>query len=162
MPKVTLAAIVLALSSLIGSMACQKQAAKSPRPDASAASESPKPFTLTLASGGGFSGLIQGYTLSSAGEVKAWRKFPGGPDSITWAKRTGPDSILVLAKALEAFEGIDLKEAGNMTTRIEYALPDTAYRWSISGAGPSPEAPEPFRTWYARAEAYCRGLAPAP
>jgi hypothetical protein len=32
----------------------------------------------------------------------------------------------------------------------------------MAGAGASPDAPEPFRTWYARAEAYCRSLAPKP
>ena len=149
----------------------QKQIAKSPAPGAGeAASGKPdsrtpavtKPFTLTLSSGGGFSGLTQGYTLTPAGEAKAWQKRPGAPESVTWSKQIPPDSIVAFAIALEAYLGVELKETGNMTTRILYALPDSTYRWSISGAGASPDAPEPFRTWYARAEAYCRGLAPSP
>lgn len=148
--------------ALLSFMACQKQVAKSPGPNAFEGAVSPQSFTLSLVSGGGFAGLYQGFTLTSEGEVKAWQKRSVAPESITWTIRDKPDSILVFAKALEAFMGTDLKETGNMTTRIQFALPDSTYNWSISGAGPSAEAPEPFRTWYARAEAYCRGLAPNP
>jgi hypothetical protein len=153
------AAIAAAFLAL---MACQKQVAKSPASDASAPAASPKPFTLTLSSGGGFAGLYHGCTLTSEGEAKAWSQRPGTPESVDWTRRAQPDSVLALARALEAFLAADLKETGNMTARVQYALPDSTYQWSISGAGASAEAPEPFRTWYARAEAYCRTLAPTP
>ena len=160
------ASALAAVFILLGLQGCQKQAAKTPAPDSSETASgnpaSPKPFTLTLSSGGGFSGQTQGFTLTHAGEVKAWQKRPGATESISWTKQAPADSVVAFAKALEAYLGAELKETGNMTTRIQYALPDSTYRWSISGAGASTDAPEPFRTWYARTEAYCRGLAPSP
>ena len=96
------------------------------------------------------------------GEVKGWQKRAGAPESITWTVQGRPDSILAFAKDLESYLAVELTEAGNMTARIQYALPDTIYQWSIAGSGASAEAPEPFRTWYARAEAYCHSLAPQP
>ena len=153
--------------ALLGIPACQRQVSKSSKPAHSgsqvlAEAKAVPPFTLTLSSGGGFAGLYQGCTLTSQGEVKGWQKRAGAPEAIAWTVQVGQDSIAALAKDLEVYLGVELRDAGNMTTRILFELPDTTHQWSISGSGASTEAPEPFRTWYARAEAYCRGLAPPP
>lgn len=147
--------------SLVGIPACQRQVSKSSQPALSEGKAS-SPFTLTLSSGGGFTGLYQGCTLTSQGEVKGWQRRTGAPESVAWTVQDRPDSIFALAKDLENYLNVELEEAGNMTMRIRFELPDTAHQWSISGSGASAEAPEPFRTWYARAEAYCRSLAPPP
>jgi hypothetical protein len=160
MTRVPVAAIAISLA--FASVSCQKQTAKGPSAAAPQAIAPPQPFTLTLSSGGGFAGLYQGFTLTSAGEVRAWERRPGAAESPVWKAQGNPDSILAFARDLDKSLGVDLHGTGNMTTRILYALPDSTYQWSISGAGPSPDAPEPFRTWYARAEGYCRGLAPKP
>ena len=163
-----LVAILFAVLLLPG---CQKQVAKGPDASASSAASdsaapaapaSLKPFTLSLSSGGGFSGAYTGYTLASDGSVRAWRKRPATPESTTWAGQANPDSIAALAKALDAYLGAAVHETGNMTTQIRYTLPDSAYQWSISGVGASAGAPEPFRTWYPRAEAWCRSATPKP
>lgn len=168
MPRVPAASALAAGIALFGILACQKQAAKIPETAPSNAKESPvkpaapKPFAISISSGGGFSGFTEGCTLTSLGEAKGWRSRPGAPESILWSKGTSADSALAFAHALEGYLSLDLKEAGNMTTRIRFELPDSAYVWSISGAGASPQAPEPFRTVYARADAFCRSLAPSP
>lgn len=164
MPRLLPVAMTLAL---LGIPACQRQVSKSSKPAVSgsqvlAEGKAASPFTLTLSSGGGFAGLYQGCTLTSQGEVKGWQKRAGAPEAITWAVQVRPDSIAAFARELEAYLRVELQDAGNMTTRILLKLPDTTHQWSISGSGSSAEAPEPFRTWYARAEAYCRSLAPPP
>lgn len=180
MTRIPAAALAVGMT-LLGIPACQKPAAKHPPAPASAARDSSpvpavpvssagtpggavpsQPFTITLSSGGGFSGLTSGCTLTSLGEAKAWRKRPGAPEDVLWTRKAKADSAIAFAEALKEFLSVDLEETGNMTTRIQYTLPDSTYRWSISGAGASPQDPEPFRTWYARAEAFCRSLAPAP
>lgn len=120
-----------------------------------------QPFTLTLSSGGGFSGRVDGFTLNSQGEVKAWSKQPGQPETTLWSIQDKPDSALALFAALQPFLTVTLQETGNMTTRIRLESPDSTWQWSQSGNGASEDAPEPFKTWYARAEAYCQSLKPA-
>ena len=120
----------------------------------------PDSFTLTLSSGGGFAGSYQGYTLASNGDVTAWSGGAAGQRTDLWTRKAAPESLAAFARVLDGFTGTGLSQTGNMTTRIEYASPRGDHQWSIAGAGAAPDAPEPFRTWYARVEAYCRNLAP--
>ncbi len=117
-------------------------------------------FTLTLSAGGGFAGAYNGYTLLSTGEVTAWSRSAAGPRTDQWTRKADPDTLAAFASALDGYLGTDLTQAGNMTLRIEYATPRGDHQWSIAGASPSADAPEPFRTWYSRVEAYCRRLEP--
>jgi hypothetical protein len=152
-------ALLIGLLLPLGS--CQRQAAKPPAA-APATVPAARTFTLTLSSGDGFTGAYAGCTFTSEGAVRSWRRSPGGAETVEWESRGSPDSVAALAKALEPFLASELKETGNMTLRIRYASPDTAREWSVSGAGASAGAPEPFRTWYPRAEAWCRSQAPGP
>lgn len=153
-------------SLLIGLGGCRKPVDRSPdaaRARGKAAGEPTAKtanFTLTLSAGGGFAGLYEGYTLLSTGEVTAWSRRAAGPRTDRWMRKADPDTLAAFASALDGYLGTDLTQAGNMTLRIEYATPGGEHQWSIAGAGPSPDAPEPFRTWYARMEAYCRRLEP--
>jgi hypothetical protein len=144
-------ALTLAALILIAGMglACQKPMTKPAQP-----------LTLILSSGGGFSGLVEGFTMNSLGEVSAWSKQPGQPETPQWTIKGRPDSTLSLVESLKPFLSVNMQETGNMTTRIRLVLPDSTWQWSKSGNGASEDAAEPFRTWYARAEAYCRSLKP--
>lgn len=120
--------------------------------------KSAEPFTLSLSSGGGFSGLVEGFTLTSQGQVTAWQKLPGNPETTLWSKKGDSDSAIALVESLKSFLAVDLKETGNVTTRISLVLPDTSWLWSKSGSVAASDVPEPFQTWYARAESYCLSL----
>jgi hypothetical protein len=122
----------------------------------------PRPFSLILSVGGGFAGQTQGYTLSSDGEVRSWSQMAGSEATIHWKVSAPVDTISSLARQLEPFLDANLAEVGNMTTRIQYVLPDTTYQWSKSGPGFSEDAPEPFRTWYSKVESFCHRLKPPP
>ena len=132
--------------------ACRAPVAKSPA----------APFTLSLSSGGGFAGSYQGYTLASTGEVSAWQQTAAGPRNVLWTKKAQPESIAAFARGLEPYRETKLDQAGNMTLSLGYASAQGEYAWTVPGAGASPDAPEPFRTWYGRIEAFCRSLAPGP
>lgn len=127
------------------------------------AAKSPSaPFSLTLSSGGGFAGSYSGCTLASTGEATGWRQTAAGPREPVWTKRADADSIAAFARGLEGYKETKLDQAGNMTASLALASGQAEYRWSIPGAGAAPDSPEPFRTWYARIDAFCRALAPAP
>ncbi len=150
---------VTALTALF-SLACQKPIAKTPGQEVIQNMPTSKPFTLTLSTGGGFSGLVEGYTLTSQGEVRAWKKRPGAPETTQWTKKDAPDSAMALAKSLQEFLSVDLQETGNMTTTIRYTVADSTWHWSISSMGASAPGSEPLQAWYARAIAYCLSLEP--
>jgi hypothetical protein len=122
----------------------------------------PTPFTLTLSYGGGFSGLYEGYTLSSPDSVTAWRQRAAGPRAEEWARKADPESLIAFVRELKPYFGAESAGTGNMTARIDFQSPGVHHEWSMGGAPASPDAPEPFRTWYRRVESYCRGLGSAP
>jgi len=119
-------------------------------------------FTLSLSAGGGFAGAYQGYTLLSTGEITAWSGRATGPHTDRWMRKADPDTLAAFAMALDGYLGTQLTQTGNMTTRIGYTSSRGDHQWSIAGVGTAADAPEPFRTWYPRVEAYCRSLAPNP
>jgi hypothetical protein len=157
---------IVAIGSLIlGLGACRKPVERSPDASPSGkasgeAKETTGAFTLTLSRGGGFAGAFQGYTLASTGEITAWNGRAAGARTRLWMRNADSDTIAAFARDLQAYFGTELAQTGNMTTRIEYASPRGDHQWSI-GVAPA-DAPEPFRTWYPRVEAYCRSLAPRP
>lgn len=127
------------------------------------AAKSPSaPFTVSLSSGGGFAGLYEGCSLASTGEAEGWRQNAAGPREVVWTKRADAESIAVFARGLEAYRETKLEQAGNMTASLGLASGSSEIRWTVPGAGSAPDAPEPFRSWYRRIDAFCRGLAPRP
>jgi hypothetical protein len=124
------------------------------------------PFKITLSTGGGFTGAVSGCTLGSDGRVAYWDKRGPGPEAIRWSVVAGPPRILELRRLLGLLEkggalNATLEESGNMTTIVKLELPDTLRIWSWSGHGASETTPEPFRSWYPQAEAFCQSLSPS-
>lgn len=138
--------------------------ARAPRTDAAPARADtgiPESFRVTLSSGGGFAGLYQGYILSPD-SVRAFRQRGAAPPEELWARSADPDSLRAFVRDLRAYSGDQAGESGNMTTRIVLADSAGERTWSMAGMPAQADAPGPFKSWYSRAEAYCRSLAPAP
>lgn len=140
-------------------------AAATPGPSAGTAHpstlpSSPETFTLSLSSGGGFTGRYTGFTLASDGTVKEWERSGVGAESTLWETRIPADRISDFRKRLEqgGALGITLQESGNMTSLVKLQLPDTLYLWSWSGAGVSESVPEPFRSWFPEVLGFCGNL----
>lgn len=114
-------------------------------------------FKISVATGGGFTGLVRGFYLHADGKVEAWRRFPAQPDSILWTVQADPGKIAEFVQQLEKtseFKKVH-EETGNITTRIIYSLSDTSYTWSWSNAI---GAPLGLKEWYAQVWQFCRAL----
>ena len=88
--------------------------------------------------------------------MAAWRRFPAQPDSILWTLQADPGKIGEFARQLEGTGALEKEYAGggNVSTRITYSLPDSAYTWSWSNAGP----PEELEQWYDEVRQFCEDL----
>lgn len=141
------------------SFGCNKKSQKSIREPTQRSFTAPTDrFKLTVASGGGFTGAVTGYTLHSDGAVEHWLRFPGKPDSIIWTAKGSPAEILKFRQQLEASGMLQerLRESGNMTTSVTYAAPDTTYLWSWSesaGAGK-----KSIQEWVQAVQTFCETI----
>ena len=117
----------------------------------------PDAFSISIASGGGFTGLVGGFYLHSNGKVEAWRRFPAQPDSILWTVQVDPRKIAEFAQQLEQTGVVEktYKATGNMTTRVIYSLQDVSHTWSWSNEG---DAPPELKEWYGRVRKFCGEL----
>ena len=132
------------------------------RPDAPGtqvqeAVEQEKNFKISIATGGGFTGLVRGFYLYSDGKVETWRRFPAQSDSILWTAQVEPWRIAEFAQQLERTGALKKTSegTGNVTTRIIYSLPDVSYTWSWSSAH---TAPPELKAWYDKVKQFYREL----
>ena len=118
-------------------------------------------FEITIAAGGGFTGLVRGFSLHADGTVKAWQRLPAQPDSILWTVRADPGQVAELARQLEGTGALDetREETGHMTTRVVYSRSDATRSRSWSSAK---GAPAELKEWYGRVRRFCRDLPGAP
>ena len=157
--------ILMLLVLAAGMSGCQKKPVKF-SPDGSAlpapAAAPMEPFTLTIASGGGFTGLYSGCALQSDGTVTFWQRIGARPDSILAKAAGSPAEIQGLLDRLRLGGALasTLRESGNMTTVVKLEIADSVRTWSWAGSGVDDKTPEPFMTWYPEAQAYCSGLFP--
>ena len=114
-------------------------------------------FKISVATGGGFTGVVTGFNLHANGKVEAWRRFPAQPDSILWTVDVEPVQIEQIARNLErtgAFKS-EYEVTGNFTTRIIFSSRNGQYSWSWSDAD---DAPPKLRKWYGDVRRFCREL----
>ena len=117
-------------------------------------------FKITIASGGGFTGLYKGYALHSDGQVVHWQRFGAGQDSTLWTISGTADQILDFKQRLEESGVLSqtFQKTGNMTTVVTLELPDTSYTWLWPGTGVGQKTPDIFKEWYPLDEKYCKTL----
>jgi hypothetical protein len=115
------------------------------------------PFSLTVETGGGFTGTVTGCTLASDGSATAWRRLPAPGDTVLAHSVAATEKVAALRKRIEdaGLPGLRQAESGNMTTALELRLPDTVYTWSWPGNGVTEKLPESLRRAYAEVRAYC-------
>ena len=107
-------------------IACHKKSAdKTPQQDTTV------PFQISISTGGGFTGLSTGYTLSHDGRVEHWQRFAGGEYTALWSQQGSAAKIGAFKMQLESLGmlGKQIRQSGNMTTTVTLALPDTTYTW---------------------------------
>ncbi len=117
-------------------------------------------FKISFSRGGGFTGLVSGYTLHSDGVVQHWQRMPAGPDSILWAMTVEPAQIQTFKQQLHDTGMLEKKldETANLTTVVVLESPSHQYRWSWSGVSPPESLPLAFKAWCEQVEAFCKNL----
>lgn len=140
---------LLLYSAILASSGC--------RPTGRGDGEIQDAFTISVSTGGGFTGRVTGFHLHSDGKVEGWRRFPAQPDSILWAVKADSREIAEFAQRLERTGALKrvYRTTGNMTARIIYSTSDTSYTWSWSAWN---QAPPELKEWYRRVTQFCREL----
>lgn len=113
------------------------------------------PFKITVSSGGGFTGLTSGYSLSSEGVVEHWQHFRAGTDSVLWSEKTDASRIQFFKQQLEETGLLkkNIQQSGNMMTTVNLVLPDTTYTWYWNASGKSD-----LSRWVKDVQRFCESM----
>lgn len=117
------------------------------------------PFTLSIARGGGVTGLVEGCNLFSDGKIEFWEEFPGQEKKVIKSGKTDIAQIQAFQKALLLTGAIDkeIKGTGNMTTYASYFIEDKDYNWSWDSDGSTDdETLKSLVQWYSEVELFCQ------
>ena len=111
-------------------------------------------FSISISSGGGFTGLVRGYRLQSEGQVVAFERRTAKDESILWTRSIDAGTMHSFAQKLLATGLLDQRaqEYGNVTSRIVYQSSDSTFVWTWSGSEPKPSA---VAGWYREVMRYC-------
>ncbi|NOY06832.1 MAG: hypothetical protein GXO82_09425 [Chlorobi bacterium] len=84
-------------------------------------------MSIRYYSGGGFSGIYEGWDIAIDGSVTWWQGFYGKRDTTAIVGKLSPKSWRSLRKmaAEKAITNLDLDERGNMTTTLEIIESET-------------------------------------
>lgn len=111
-----------------------------------------KDFTVIFGSGGGFTGMAEGYVIHSSGKIEKWsgRYFQRG--KIEAIGTVAPEALLPLRQAFatKAFMRWSHQGTGNMTTRVWCisGMDTTIISWP--GLDPGAEVPPAIRDFYSK------------
>lgn len=115
---------------------------------------------ITLAQGGGFTGLYKGYHIHADGRVERWQQLPGGIESVMWTGHARQAEVRAAAAQLRpAAGGWRSDGSGNTTGSVTFVQGDSTFRWSWPGFEAPPDAPAEFRDWLRRTRALCERAA---
>ncbi len=131
-------------------IACHKKSAETtPQQDAIV------PFQISIATGGGFTGLYQGFTLHSDGKIEQWQQDRAGEVKILKSIQGDAKEFVKFRKELERDDifKIKLTQTGNMTSKIVYQKGDSTFVWTWQAGG---EIPPQMQKWYDSIKIFCK------
>ncbi len=113
------------------------------------------PFRISISTGGGFTGLYQGFTLHSDGKIEQWQKDRAGEVKILKSRQVDVKEFVKFRKELERDDifKIKLTQTGNMTTKIVYQKWDSTFVWTWQAGG---EIPPQMQKWYDSIRIFCK------
>ena len=97
-----------------------------------------QPFEISLSTGGGVSGLVNGYILSSDGSIKRFSKWPGKDREMEAVGSLDLRELLAIKNEVDEkklFE-LNIKDYGNMTTYLHVTDGNrsTVLNWTSDGS----------------------------
>lgn len=118
------------------------------------------PFTIVLGSGGGFTGLYEGYVIDSTGRINQWRgrtfasaEFVAGP----LLDDDGREEIQRIV-AETGILSVEYRKSGNMISFVTFHRATGEHRISWNGVEPGPDVPAPAREFYDRLRGFLRDM----
>ena len=113
------------------------------------------PFQISISTGGGFTGLYQGFTLHSDGKIEQWQKDRASEVKILKSRQVDVKEFVKFSKELERDDifKIKLTQTGNMTTKIVYQKGDSTFVWTWQAGG---EIPPQMQKWYDSIRIFCK------
>jgi len=110
----------------------------------------PKKFTVLYGSGGGFTGMANGYIIYSDGNVEKWSGLYFRRSKIEKLGVAVPKTLQPLQKVFvaRAYKKWKHKDAGNMTTQVWCISGKDTTTISWKGTEPGKEVPPPIRDFY--------------
>ena len=112
------------------------------------------PKTITIGSGGGFTGEYRGFTLDRTGHFTRWSSLHPKAPAIVDLFTTTPDSAAFFFRYLDeiAFTSKEFSTPGNMTTYIETDSAGTKH--TVKWGNESVAAPCEFSNFYSMLTRY--------
>lgn len=109
-----------------------------------------KKFTVIYGSGGGFTGMANGYIIYSDGKVEKWSGLYFRRSKIEKLGAAAPKTLQPLQKVFDtlAFKKWKYKDVGNMTTQMWCISGKDTTTISWKGTEPGKEVPPPIREFY--------------
>lgn len=110
----------------------------------------PKKYKVIYGSGGGFTGMANGYIIYSDGKVEKWSGLYFRRSKIEKLGTAAPKTLQPLQKifATLAYKKWKYKDAGNMTTQVWCISGKDTTAISWKGTEPGKEVPSPIRDFY--------------
>jgi len=114
---------------------------------------------ISLSSGGGYTGMYDGFTMFPDGRVTCWQRKPAGGESILWNTKVAQTKTARFAAQLLAIDALNkpLKKSGNALTIVSITTADSTSTWSWNTM--KNDAPPELVQWYKGAAKFCRKLA---
>lgn len=113
-------------------------------------SAAPKKFTVIYGSGGGFTGMANGYIIYSEGKVEKWSGLYFRRSKIEKLGAAPPNTLQPLQKifATRVYKKWQHHDTGNMTTQVWCISGKDTTAISWKGTEPGQEVPQPIRDFY--------------
>lgn len=111
-----------------------------------------KDFTIIFGSGGGFTGMAEGYVIHSDGKVEKWSGIHFRRSKVETVGVVTQEALQPLRQMFEtkAFERWSYQETGNMTTSVQCIHGNDTTVVSWAGLEPGREAPPAIQDFYSK------------
>jgi hypothetical protein len=112
-----------------------------------------KDFTIIFGSGGGFTGMAEGYIIHGNGKIEKWSGLYFRRDKLETLGTAKPETLQPLRQMFEAnnaFKQQPYQQTGNMTTRVWCISGGDTTIVSWPGMEPGKEVPPALQDFYGK------------
>ncbi|MDI6804792.1 MAG: hypothetical protein QME58_13295 [Bacteroidota bacterium] len=107
-------------------------------------------FNVTLTSGGGFTGMYNGYYIDTLGEISRWEGRTYNLASLKPGGKLTPDKLKEMNTKITELEllNVQYNKSGNISSSISISTNISKHTVSWVGVEPEEEVPEKIKEFY--------------